>query len=436
MHAFFQHIRRASDGFVRRIRRWIDRPFESLYRWAVPTLVLALVCYLLPAWVGLILFLPFAALLAIKTVYAVRRIHRLELIEIVETDDGDRLETKRDRTQRAWALGCGALVAAAFSTLAMRVGLSAALDAGMPTSLVTYLVFAVVLMGGFLLFYYLALRFGGVLFRGLASITVTLPAFFIIVAVVSVLLSWIMRVVQVFGFSAEDMLEDGFPWLYDVQRLLGTATNYFLQQDPLIIGISVVLAALLLLFYTGTVPAYWMRSVTSWLKVLGFIAVVFSGAVLVFAGAWVVDVQKWATSGQGGQLAGAIDTGVLNNQAQSLSDYQSDDLIALVRAFILPYTVGVFVANGVLMARRSEAKRRSDAILDDFARTGEVDEKSLPETKKRYRYYGGNRTLWDIALRSAGRDIPLPHPFAPRRLTIRERLTGVLGDGEDVRNRE
>ena len=36
------------------------------------------------------------------------------------------------------------------------------------------------------------------------------------------------------------------------------------------------------------------------------------------------------------------------------------------------------------------------------------------------------RTLWDIALRSIGHDVPLPSPFAPRKLTWKERLTGEL----------
>ena len=42
-----------------------------------------------------------------------------------------------------------------------------------------------------------------------------------------------------------------------------------------------------------------------------------------------------------------------------------------------------------------------------------------PEIRKRYLYYCGNRVLWDIAMRSIGRDVPLPHPFAPRKLTLK-----------------
>ena len=89
-------------------------------------------------------------------------------------------------------------------------------------------------------------------------------------------------------------------------------------------------------------------------------------------------------------------------------------------------TVGVFVANAVVAYRRARAKRESDAILDEFAGAGAVDETSLPELEKRYLFFGGRRTLWDIALRSVGRDVPLPHPFAPRKLTWKERLTGEL----------
>lgn len=432
MHAFIRHIGHGAGGVVEHIRQWVNRPFETLYRWAVPLSLLAVACFLLPPVVGLVLFLPPAALLMDKAARAIRRIHRLEFVEVIGEERGDRLETGRDQRQRAWVLGCCSLVVAVFSTLVTRVVLLIAPAATVPGSLATYLAFAAALMAGFLLFYYLALRFDVILFRGLASVTVTLPAFFIIVVVVSVLLSWIMRIVQVFGLSAEDMLKDGFNWLYDVQRLLGTATNYFLQQDPLIIGISVVFAALLLLLYTATVPAYWIRSIKSWLKLLAFVALVFSGAAIVFAGAWVVDVQKWATSGQSGQLSGAIDASVLHNQARALSDYKSDDLIALVRAFVLPYTVGVFVANGFLMVRRARVKRRSDDILEGLAQAGDVDAEALPEMRKRYLYYGGDRTLWDIVLRSIGHDIPLPHPFAPRRLTIRERLTGVLGEVDEV----
>ena len=97
-----------------------------------------------------------------------------------------------------------------------------------------------------------------------------------------------------------------------------------------------------------------------------------------------------------------------------------------MKAFVLPYTVGVFVANAVVAYRRAKAKRESDAILDGFAQSGAADEKALPELEKRYLFFGGRRTLWDIALRSIGHDVPLPSPFAPRKLTWKERLTGEL----------
>ena len=89
-------------------------------------------------------------------------------------------------------------------------------------------------------------------------------------------------------------------------------------------------------------------------------------------------------------------------------------------------TVGVFVANAVVAYRRAKAKRESDAILDGFAQSGAADEEALPELEKRYLFFGGRRTLWDIALRSIGHDVPLPSPFAPRKLTWKERLTGEL----------
>ncbi|MEI3230944.1 MAG: hypothetical protein V8S24_06655 [Gordonibacter pamelaeae] len=183
------------------------------------------------------------------------------------------------------------------------------------------------LLGGFLLFDYAALRFDSGLARGLASIAVTLPAFFVIVALLSVLLG--MRIVAALGLSAETMIADGFSWVYDVQRVLGSATNYFVQQDAVVIGGSIVFAALLLLLYAYTVPYYWTASVARWFKGLGLAAVVFSGAAIVFAGAWVVDVQRWAAESEGGQLASAIDADVLSSQAASLSGYRADDLVAL-----------------------------------------------------------------------------------------------------------
>ena len=169
-----------------------------------------------------------------------------------------------------------------------------------------------------------------------------------------------------------------------------------------------------------------MSSVARWFKGLGLAAVAFSGAAIVFAGAWLVDVQRWAAQGESGQLAHVVDPDLVGDKARALADYRTDDLVALVKAFVLPYTVGVFVANAVVAYRRAKAKRESDAILDGFAQSGAADEEALPELEKRYLFFGGRRTLWDIALRSIGHDVPLPSPFAPRKLTWKERLTGEL----------
>ena len=371
-----------------RLDAWSARPFQSLYRWAVPLALVAALCFALPPGAGFVVFAPFAAAFALKAVRVSRRIHRLAYVTLVVDEDGRAtLDTEADRLQRAWVLGCVAIVALSCALLASRAAFAFVPGLEPSGSIALYLGFASVLVGGFLLCYYGALRLDSALLRGLASVTVTLPAFFVIVALLSVLLSWGMRIVAALGLSAESMIADGFAWVYDVQRVLGSATTYFVQQDAVVIGGSIV-----------------------------------------FAGAWVVDVQRWAAESESGQLAHAIDAEVLSSQAQTLAGYRTDDLIALVKAFVLPYTVGVFVANAVVAYRKAKAKRTSDAILDGFARTGTVDEDRLPEQEKRYLFYGGRRTLWDIALRSIGHDVPLPHPFAPRKLTWKERLTGELED--------
>ena len=292
----------------------------------------------------------------------------------------------------------------------------------------TYLMFSLVLFMGFLVFYYLSLRFDTSILRGITSIAVTLPAFFIIVALLSIALSWGMRLLSSLGFSAEGMLQNGFSWLFEVQRILGMATDYFLRQDSMIIAASIVLAAVLLLVYAFTVPFYWMKSVSRWLRGIGLVAAAFGAAVLIFAGVWLADVQRFAEQTSSSQIASALDPGVVGSQAESLSGYKSDDLIALIKAFVLPYTVGLFVANAVVSLRKGRAKTTADGILDTFAAEGSFDEEMLPDLKKRYLYCGGSLTLWDIALRSIGHDIELPHPFAPRNLSIKERLTGKLED--------
>lgn len=430
MTTFIEKSKRAAQALAVRLRGWIARPFESLYRWGIPLFLLTALCFALPAIVGFILLLPFAAVLAAKALHALRAIHELTLISLAEHKGRVELDTTRDRLQRAWVLGCIALVGLSLLTLAVKATFALVPTLHLTNEIGTYLTFMTVLVSGFLLFYYCALRFDSALMRGLASVTVTLPAFFVIVALVSLLLKWIMRMVAALGLSAESMIADGFSWVYDIQRILGSGTDYFLQQDPLIIGASIVFAALLLLLYAYTVPYYWMKSVSLWLRGLGLVAVVFSGAVIVFAGVWVVDVQRWAATSEGSQLAQAIDAGILSRQADTLSGYRSDDLIALVKAFVLPYTVGVFVANVVVALRKAAAKRDSDAILNTFAEDASIDDAALPALQKRYLFFGGNRTLWDIALRSIKADVNLPSPFAPRKLTLKERLTGELEEGQ------
>lgn len=411
-----------------RVRAWAKTPFSRVYFVAFATLVFGGICLALPPWVGLVLFAPLAFILTVKVIFSVRAIISLDLVTLIEGEDRPCLETHEDRLQRAWALGCSAIVVALVLALALRAVFGTFAGIEIPDAISTYITFTAVLLGGFIVFYYLALRFDRTVLRGLTSIAVTLPAFFIVVVVASMLLSWVMQGLEVFGLSSEGMLKEGFDWLYDVQRILGMATDYFLKQDSGIITASIVLAALLLLLYTYSVPYYWMRSISRWLRGIGLVAAAFGAAVLVFAGVWLTDVQRFVSESASGQLASAIDAGVLDSQTSSISSYSSDDLIALIKAFVLPYTVGIFVANAVVALRKGKAKGVSNAIIDQFAADGTVDEDELPALKKRYLYYGGSQTLWDIALRSIGHDIPLPHPFAPRKLTIQERITGELKD--------
>ena len=410
--------KQAVRSAARRLGAWTRRPFDTGYRWGLPLALYAGLCLALPAGAGLALFLPPALALALKAVRVSQRIHRLDFVRLVDENGTARLDTETDRLQRAWVLGCIALVGLSAALLVSRAALALLPGAELSGSIALYLGFAAVLLGGFLLLYYVALRFDNGLARGLASIAVTLPAFFVIVAVFGMALSWISTLAGSIGRPAEAAVADGFSWVYDVQRVLGSATDYFVRQDAVIIGGSVVFAAV--------VPYYWMSSVARWFKGLGLAAVAFSGAAIVFAGAWLVDVQRWAAQGESGQLAHVVDPDLVGDKARALADYRTDDLVALVKAFVLPYTVGVFVANAVVAYRRAKAKRESDAILDGFAQSGAADEEALPELEKRYLFFGGRRTLWDIALRSIGHDVPLPSPFAPRKLTWKERLTGEL----------
>lgn len=421
-------IKKAGTALCGRVLAWVQTPFENLWRWGFVSIVCIGICLALPPWIGLVLFVPFSVALGTKCFWAIKQILGFSLIHLKEVEGHAVLDTEDDRLQRAWVLAAAVVAVVGLVALAIRAVFATFPSISVPDTLMTYLLFTVVLLLGFLLFYYLALRFDKSILRGLTSITVTLPAFFIVVAVLSILLSWAMRFFSSIGLSAEGMLKDGFSGLYEVQRILGMATDYFLRQDSMIIAASIVLAALLLLLYTFTVPHYWMKSVSRWLKAIGLIAAAFGAAVLVFAGVWLVDVQKFAAETGSSQLVSALDPEVVGSQAESLSSYKSDDLIALIKAFVLPYTVGLFVANAVVSLRKGKAKTNADAIIDTFAADGSVNEATLPELKKRYLYYGGSLTLWDIALRSIGHNVPLPHPFAPRGLSIKERLTGKLED--------
>lgn len=414
---------------ARRLVAWVRAPFASLYRVAAAVLAAGAVCLALPPWVGLLLFAPVAAVVGVKVAHAVRAVASLCYVGVAENREGHpSLDVRRDLLQRSRALGAASVAAGVAVLLAVRAALAVFPGLAEDGVLAPYLAFTAVLLGGFLLFYTLALRFDSSVLRGLTSIAVTLPVFFIVVAVASILLSWAMDVLAGLGVPAEGLLQGGFAWLYEMQRLLGAAVGYFLRQDTLIVGVSIVAAALLLLLYTYSVPLYWLRSVSRWLKGIGVAAAAFGAAVIVFAGVWLADVQHLAEQGAAGHLGAGLDAGVASSQAQAIAQYRSDDLVALIKAFVLPYTVGVFVANGVVAWRKGRAKQTADGILDGFAAAGHVDEAALSGQRKRYLYCGGSPTLWDIALRSIGHDVPLPHPFAPRKLTLKERLTGVLED--------
>lgn len=407
---------------------WAKAPFERLYATALVALAWGAVCFALPSWAGFVLFLPFVAAVGVKTACAVRTILSLSLVEVVEVEGRFELETHVDRRQRAWALGSMSVAVCVAVPLAVRALLESFPGLAISGELATYLTFLAVLFGGFLTFYVLALRFDTSLLRGLTSLTVTLPTFFIVVALASILLSWVMQFLGSVGVSAESLVRGSFSWLYHLQGILGTATDYFLRQDTAIVALSIVVAALLLLLYTASVPFYWIRSVRRWLRSIGIVAAAFGAGVLVFAGVWLNDVQNFVTGDATGHLSTALGSGVADGALRAISEYNREDLIALIKAFVLPYTVGVFVATVVVAWRNAHATSQANAILDEFAARMSVEEATLPLQQKRYLYYGGSQTLWDIALRSIGHDVPLPHPFAPRKLTLQERLTGVLAD--------
>ncbi len=433
-----QHIRTAILELKARLGNWVRSPFRTLYRWSIPTVLYGGVCLAMPVWLGLPLFAPIAIALAAKAAFIVKGIRALDYVRVTqhvdkatqkdEQRERPSLDVKADRLQRAWVLACAFILVVILAALGGRIALALFPSPAIPEGVTLYGGFMAVLLGGFLTFYGLALRYDKTILRGLASIVVTLPAFFLLVMAGSVLLSWASSTIAAVGISPEGMLEYGRVWLYWIQHVLGVATGYFLEQDTTIIVISVVFAAVLLLAYTLTIPQYWMKSVSRWLRGISAVAAVLGTAVIVFAGVWLTNLQQFAIENLSDQLAGAVDTSVIDSQTASLSHYESSDFIALIRAFVLPYIVGVFVANAVLALRRGQARTRANAILDGLAANGTVDEEELPALRKRYLYYDGSQTLWDLVMRSIGRDVPLPHPFAPRPLTIQERLTGVLAD--------
>lgn len=421
-----EDIKKVIRTAIYRMVDWVRAPYTRLYVVAFVALAWGGFCFALPAWVGLALFVPFVVVIAEKTRHAVRRILSLDLIDVEEQEGRLVLDTQADRMQRSWALGSSVCAVGVLVPLLARAGLEIFPGLAISDSLATYLTFLAVLFGGFLAFYVLALRFDTTWLRGLTSLIVTLPTFFIVVALASILLSWAMRLLSAIGVSAESLLKGGFSWLYSMQDILGTATDYFLRQDAAIVTISIIVAALLLLLYAGSVPYYWIRSVRRWLRSIGIVAAAFGAGVLVFAGVWLSDMQNFMMEGASDHLASALGNGV--DAAEAISRYSSDDLIALIKAFVLPYTVGVFVATAVVGWRNSHALAIANGILDGFSACQCVSVDDLPAQQKRYLYYGGSQTLWDIALRSIGRDIPLPHPFAPRKLSLEERITGVLQD--------
>ena len=92
---------------------------------------------------------------------------------------------------------------------------------------------------------------------------------------------------------------------------------------------------------------------------------------------------------------------------------------------MLPYTVGVFVANAVVAYRKARRSARATRSSTGSPRRlrGQT---ALPELEKRYLFFGGRRTLWDIALTLHRAPTCPADPFAPRKLTWKERLTGEL----------
>ena len=116
--------KQAVRSAARRLGAWTRRPFDTGYRWGLPLALYAGLCLALPAGAGLALFLPPALALALKAVRVSQRIHRLDFVRLVDENGTARLDTETDRLQRAWVLGCIALVGLSAALLVSRAALA------------------------------------------------------------------------------------------------------------------------------------------------------------------------------------------------------------------------------------------------------------------------------------------------------------------------
>ncbi len=145
---------------ARRLVAWVRAPFASLYRVAAAVLAAGAVCLALPPWVGLLLFAPVAAVVGVKVAHAVRAVASLCYVGVAENREGHpSLDVRRDLLQRSRALGAASVAAGVAVLLAVRAALAVFPGLAEDGVLAPYLAFTAVLLGGFLLFYTLALRF-------------------------------------------------------------------------------------------------------------------------------------------------------------------------------------------------------------------------------------------------------------------------------------
>ena len=158
-------------------------------------------CLALPAGAGLALFLPLALAFGAKAVRVSQRIHRLDFVRLVDEGGTAHLGTEADRLQRAWVLGCIALVGLAVALLAAKLALAFAGQAELSGSIALYLGFAAVLLGGFCCS--TSWRCASTASPEAPASRSPLPAFFVIVAVAAMLLSWLTALVGTLGVSAE-----------------------------------------------------------------------------------------------------------------------------------------------------------------------------------------------------------------------------------------